>query len=127
MVQFLPIIFFLGFLQFLLGFSKVPVFLCHPVHEYQQTVLITSRSVLLRIRNISEKICRQFETYILCSTTCIRLLCLFVIMWKNKAQPNMSQMTIKYGACALHAITKAIDTHSVYIIQRLFPSPRQRY
>jgi len=28
MVQFLSIIFFLGFLQFLLGFSKVPVFLC---------------------------------------------------------------------------------------------------
>ena len=31
MVQFLSIFFFLGFLQFLLGFSKVPVFLCHPV------------------------------------------------------------------------------------------------
>ena len=29
MVQFLSIIFFLGFLQFLLGFSKVTVFLCH--------------------------------------------------------------------------------------------------
>ena len=32
MVQFLSIIFFLGFLQFLLAFSKVPVFLCHPVY-----------------------------------------------------------------------------------------------
>ena len=31
MVQFLSIIFFLGFLQFLLGFSKVPVFLFHLV------------------------------------------------------------------------------------------------
>ena len=33
MVQFLSIIFFGGggFLQFLLGFSKVSVFLCHPV------------------------------------------------------------------------------------------------
>jgi hypothetical protein len=31
MVQFLSIIFF-GFLQFLLGFSKVPVFLCRPVY-----------------------------------------------------------------------------------------------
>ena len=30
MVQFLPIIFFLGFLQFLLGFSKVPVFFVSP-------------------------------------------------------------------------------------------------
>ena len=31
MVQFLSIIFFFLFLQFLLGFSKVPFFLCHPV------------------------------------------------------------------------------------------------
>ena len=31
MVQFLSINFFLGFLQFLLGFSKVPVLLCQPV------------------------------------------------------------------------------------------------
>ena len=31
MVQFLSINFFFLFLQFLLGFSKVPVFLCHPV------------------------------------------------------------------------------------------------
>ena len=37
MVQFLSIIFFLGFLQFLLGFSKVPVFLCHPVSEQQRS------------------------------------------------------------------------------------------
>jgi len=34
MVQFLSIIFFLGFLQLLLGFSKVPVFLCHPVFTH---------------------------------------------------------------------------------------------
>ena len=32
MVQFLSINFFLGFLQFLLGFSKVPVFLCQAVY-----------------------------------------------------------------------------------------------
>ena len=34
MVQFLSIIFFLGFLQFLLGFSKDPVFLCHSVYNH---------------------------------------------------------------------------------------------
>ena len=33
MVQFMSINFFLGFLQFLLGFSKFPVFLCHSVQE----------------------------------------------------------------------------------------------
>ena len=38
MVQLLPIIFFPGFLQFLLGFSKVPVFLCHsvPTHRHDK-------------------------------------------------------------------------------------------
>jgi len=35
MVQLLSIIFFLGFIQFLLGFSKVPVFLCHSVFPRQ--------------------------------------------------------------------------------------------
>ena len=36
MVQFPSINFFLGFLQFLLGFSKVSVFLCHSVHYSMQ-------------------------------------------------------------------------------------------
>ena len=35
MVQFLSIIFFLGFLKFLLGFSKVPGFLCQSVFAPQ--------------------------------------------------------------------------------------------
>ena len=29
--------------------------------------------------------------------------CVYEIMWKNAVQPDTSQMTIKYGACALHA------------------------
>ena len=42
MVQFLSITFFLGFLQFLLGFSKVPVFLCHSVNATPDSeVLVT--------------------------------------------------------------------------------------
>ena len=38
MVQFLSINFFLVFLQFLLCFSKVPVFLCHPVRHGDNSV-----------------------------------------------------------------------------------------
>jgi hypothetical protein len=49
MVQFLSINFFLGFLQFLLGFSNVHVFLCHPVHGVnvvrQAALHITQRIV----------------------------------------------------------------------------------
>ena len=36
MVQFLLIIFFFGFLQFLLGFSKVPVFCVTLYNKYTQ-------------------------------------------------------------------------------------------
>ena len=45
MVQFLSIFFFLGFLQFLLGFSKVPVFLCHPVPLLLRAILYLSYTI----------------------------------------------------------------------------------
>ena len=45
MFQFLSIIFFLGFLQFLLGFSKVPVFLCDPVFRTVPLSIIRSFSL----------------------------------------------------------------------------------
>ena len=41
MVQFLSIIFFLGFLQFLLGFSKVPVF-CVTLYYVEKGVIYDS-------------------------------------------------------------------------------------
>ena len=63
MVQFLSINFFLGFLQFLLGFSKVLVFLCHPVYTISDLQCIHSwvtlqRALLLspitsRLRNMT--------------------------------------------------------------------------
>jgi len=49
MVQFLSLIFFLAFLQFLLGFSKVPVFLCHPV--YRNSVVCSRNDCMPRKRN----------------------------------------------------------------------------
>ena len=53
MVQFLSIIFFLGFLQFLLGFSKVPVFLCHPVLMWGSNLPISAdRTVVYCVWNV---------------------------------------------------------------------------
>ena len=43
MVQFLSINFFLGFLQFLLVFSKVPVLLCHSVLKKNKHLGYTAR------------------------------------------------------------------------------------
>jgi len=46
MVQFLSIIFFLGFLQFLLGFSKVPVF-CVTLYNFKrETNIHITREVI---------------------------------------------------------------------------------
>ena len=49
MVQFLSIIFFLGFLQFLLGFSKVPVFVCHSVLALQEGLYSMKYSTALSV------------------------------------------------------------------------------
>ena len=79
MVQFLPIIFFLGFLQFLLGFSKVPVFFVSPCIKnirpsYETNVSIGSiayifGSIMLfftegyvrwRLKSVTEKLERRY-------------------------------------------------------------------
>ena len=46
MVQFLSINFFLGILQFLLGFSKVPVFLCHSVPMHNRAYIYSTLRLL---------------------------------------------------------------------------------
>ena len=54
MVQFLSINFFLGFLQFLLGFSKVPVFSCHSVlvsNRESYYRLLTTKHILKPVGN----------------------------------------------------------------------------
>ena len=46
MVQFVTINFFLGFLQFLLGFSKVPVFFCVTLYITAQSYSFTYQFTL---------------------------------------------------------------------------------
>ena len=61
MFQFLSMNFFLGFPQFLLGFSKVPVFLCHPVYPTRCNVtqFIYSYKLLYMFRVVSPPIIRS--------------------------------------------------------------------
>ena len=61
-----------------------------------------SVSVLLRNRNVLEKICRENQnTYFIFNNfySANRAVC--EIMWKNVVEPDRTQ-TIEYGACALH-------------------------
>jgi len=45
------------------------------LHEDQYTFVIISRSVLLRMRNVSNKIVEKFKTHTLRSLTCFRKSC----------------------------------------------------
>ena len=77
------------------------------VHKDQYTFLIISRSVLLRMRNVSDKSCRGTKTHILYSVTFSE-----EIMWKNMVEPNRPQMAIRRMRFACW-IAKATHTHSL--------------
>jgi hypothetical protein len=72
-------------------------------------VVIVSHSVLLKMRNVSEKKrCREnenghltFHTYPLLPPRENRAV--YGRMWKKMLRPDSPPMTIKYGACPLHA------------------------
>jgi len=71
------------------------------LHENLCTFATVPRSVLLRMRNVSDKSCKL--TYTLCSTTFFENCAVYVIMCKNMLQPDKPQTTVSFGACALHA------------------------
>jgi hypothetical protein len=67
-------------------------------NEHPYTFLIKYRSILLRVRHVSDKTVERITTYIICSITLF-----FEIMWNNIVQPGRPQMAIQYGTGALHA------------------------
>ena len=77
------------------------------------TFMIICLSVLLKIRNILDKICRD----ILCPKNCFfGKRAVYEIMWENTVQPDSQQITIwrMRMACCL---PKATNTHLEYVIQ----------
>jgi hypothetical protein len=75
-------------------------------HDDQWTLFIISRSVLLRIGNISEKNCREIKTYFVPSNYFFRKSCLNQIMWKNVVERSRPEMKIWCMRIA-HRIPKA--------------------
>jgi hypothetical protein len=75
------------------------------------TFIIISRSVLRRMKNVSDKRCTESFVY---SVTLFENRTVYEIMWKNIAESDRSQMTIwcmRMACC----IPKATDTHSEYV------------
>ena len=83
------------------------------VHEDLHTFFITSRSFILRMRHVSDKRCTHFvfNNFSLINSA------VYEIMWQNMIQRGGPQMTILYGACALHAT----NIHWEYVILIAFP------
>ena len=83
------------------------------VHE-QYTFLIICRSVLLIIRNISDKLCRERQnTHFMFNNFFFLNRAVYEIMWKNIVQPDRSQTMRTRIAWWM---IKATNTHSAYVI-----------
>ena len=74
------------------------------VHEEQHKFVIISRSVLLRMRHISDKFVEN-------QSTVFRKTCLYEIMWKNIAEQDRPQMTIGHMVIE-RWMAKPTDTHT---------------
>ena len=84
-------------------------------HEVSCTFMITSRWVLLRMRNVSDKVVEKIKTHLLCSIVFFENLAIYEIMWKNMVHPDRPQMTI-WRICFACWITKATNILSAYVI-----------
>jgi hypothetical protein len=63
------------------------------LHEDQYTFLVISRSVRLRMRNVSDKVVEKIANF-LCSITVFRKSYIYDIMWKNIVDPGKPQIAI---------------------------------
>ena len=90
------------------------------LHEYLYAFMMTSRWILLRMRNISEEFVQKSITHILCSIIFSDNRTVNEITWKNTVELYWPQMTMRRMRIACW-ITKATSTHSHYVILIAFP------
>ena len=66
------------------------------LHEDQYTFFIISRSIILIMRNLPDRICRENQTthFIFNNLFFSKNCAIFEIMWKNIVEPGRPQMTI---------------------------------
>ena len=80
------------------------------LHEDQYTFLIISCSVLLRMRNVSDKICGENRNIHFMSNNFLKKSCL---LWDNvKILYSLTGHRWKNGACASHAGCLRLQTHT---------------
>jgi len=72
------------------------------LHKKKCTFSTIARWILLRIRNVTEQICRPNQRTILCSISLLWNHVVCEIMWENALEPDTAQMMMLYGSCLLH-------------------------
>jgi hypothetical protein len=88
--------------------------------QYNLTFFIISHSVLLRMRNVSEKVAEKIKTHVLCPVTFFfENLAIYEIMWKHFVMPDRPQMTMWRMRVACW-IPRTTSTYSEYVILLLF-------
>jgi len=80
------------------------------LHEDRYTFLIISRSVLLRMRNVSDKSCRENDNTHFALWNFLKNRVIYEIMWENILERAGHRW--QYGACALHAGYPRLHTHT---------------
>ena len=63
------------------------------LHEGQSARLIISRSILLRMRNVSDKFVEKIKTHFMLNNF-LRSRAFYEMMWNNTVQPERPQMTL---------------------------------
>jgi hypothetical protein len=88
--------------------------------------MIVSGCILLRMRNLSDKSCRENEkTHISCSITFFsEIRAVYEIMWKKYCRAGQATVDIIRRMRIACWIPKATNTHSEYVILIAFP-PQQ--
>ena len=94
------------------------------LHGDRYTFLIISRSFLLRMRNVSDRSCRENQNthFVLHNSPYppSESSAVYEITWKNILEPDRPQMTI-WRMRIVCWTPKATDTHSQYVILITFP------
>ena len=72
------------------------------LHAHQYTFMTTSRSVLVRMKNVSDDSCRENQNKFYVQENVYEDPVVYEIMWKNLVQPDRPQITM-YGSRAMHA------------------------
>jgi hypothetical protein len=83
------------------------------LNEDQYSFWIISHSVLLRMRSVSDKSCRDNRKHFMFSNF-FGHPAIYEIMWNNSAEPGMLQVTI-WCKCFAYWIPKSINAHSKYV------------